>query len=85
MTCVIVLSALFLALARSADLPPHFVELGYGTLTCERGYLLKAGERIAFRRSAEEISTLPPAGEGSRQPRSARPVALDMVCIDVYQ
>jgi hypothetical protein len=61
--------------ALAADLPPHFVDLGYGTLTCERGYLLKQGECISFddlpKGPQIEISELPSAGEGSRQPPAA--------------
>lgn len=70
---------LFGSTVAAGGLPPHMIDLGYGTLTCERDYVLRRGECIAFddlpHGPVVEISELPSAGEGSRQPSAAWPHA----------
>jgi hypothetical protein len=57
-----------------ASLPPHFVEAGGGWLTCERGFTLRDHRCVADAEvphgATIEVSNLPSAGEGSRQPRA---------------
>jgi len=56
------------------SLPPHVVAAGGGWLTCERGFTLRDHRCIPDDQvphgATIEVSSLPSAGEGSRQPRA---------------
>lgn len=69
----------------AADLPPHVIPAGGGWYSCERGYVMTRGECLSEETIAAlpkiEVSSLPSAGDGSRQPTAA---STQVIYVDRY-